>query len=371
MKHALIVATIGGFITSFEKNDIKILQSYGYRVHVACDVMDKKKAFEEMGVIVYDIPFARSPFSRRNLTAYRRLKAVMQKTKFSLVHCHTPVGGVLARIVSRKYRKNGCKVIYTAHGFHFYKGAPLKNWLIFYPIEKFFARWTDVLITINKEDYKRAKKDFGAKKVVYMPGVGVDVSGIESVVGKRKELLQELNLSEPVKLLVSVGELNVRKNHHIILESLPSLPEQMHYLIVGQGGEEKALLGLAAELKVENRVHFLGYRTDVIEIIKSCDMFVFPSVQEGLPVALMEAMASGLLIVCSNIRGNNDLIENGQGGFLCSPKDADGFAGAIKRLSEGSYDEMKQINQQKIKKFDINVVNNRMKKIYSYINHCS
>lgn len=195
MKHALVVATVGGFITSFEKNDIRILQEKGYQVHVACDVMEEGKIFEEMGVVVHNIPFARSPLSRRNLKAYRRLKTVMQETNFQLVHCHTPVGGVIARIVSGKYRKNGCKVIYTAHGFHFYKGAPFKNWLIFYPIEKFLARWTDVLITINKEDYKRAKKDFSAKKVVYVPGVGVDVSGIKSAAGKRKEVLQELNLS--------------------------------------------------------------------------------------------------------------------------------------------------------------------------------
>ena len=175
VKRVLFVATVGAFF-DFERNDMKILQEMGYEVHCAANFsVSDLDDFQAEGIVRHQIDFARSPWTKTNITAYHELKSLMEKTSFNLVHCHTPMGGVLARLAAKKYRKKGTRVIYTAHGFHFFKGAPLKNWLLYYPAEWILAHWTDVLITINKEDYRLAKRFMKAGKVEYIPGVGIDM----------------------------------------------------------------------------------------------------------------------------------------------------------------------------------------------------
>lgn len=263
----------------------------------------------------YDIPFERSPLKLKNLTAYRELKKVITEGEFDMIHCHTPVGAMLTRLAARGVRKKGTKVIYTAHGFHFFKGAPLLNWLVYYPVERFLARWTDVLITINKEDYHRAQK-FKAGKVVYVPGVGVDTQKFAEPIteDQRHRIRAEIGIPDDAVLLLSVGELNRNKNHSLVIRALAHLENKnVHYCIVGEGEFREHLTGLSQELGVSERVHLLGYRSDVHMLYKSSDFFCFPSLREGLPVALMEAMASGLPCVASRIRGNADLLDEASG----------------------------------------------------------
>ena len=369
MKHALIVATVGSFITSFEKNDIKILQQMGYQVHVACDISEKKQELEALGVTLHPIPFARSPFSRKNLMAYRALKQVMEETTFSLVHCHTPVGGVLARLVAGRYRKSGCKVIYTAHGFHFFKGASKKNWLIFYTVEKLFAGRTDVLITINREDYERAVRKFRAKQVEYIPGVGLDLERFQKQ--KNREVARaELAWEATDIYLLSVGELIARKNHELVLRAMKELNHpKLHYVIAGKGPLEGQLKEWIAQWKLEGQVELLGQRNDIPRLCEAADIFVFPSKQEGLPVALMEAMAMELPCVASRIRGNVDLLADNAGGMLCDLSDVHAFAQAIAKLA--SDEELRrtlgEANGRRIVDFSLEVVDARMREIYQNI----
>lgn len=362
MMNALLIATVEGFF-NFEKNDIEILQSLGYVVHLATNSNDVERPIDIHGVVKHQVNFARSPFEKTNITAYKELCQIVKNEKFDLIHCHTPVGGVMGRIIGHRYH---IKTIYTAHGFHFYKGAPIQNWLLFYPIEKALSWWTDILITINQEDYVRAKNKFHAKNISYIPGVGVDTKSFKNVNVDKRARREKFGIGVEDFVFISIGELSKRKNHEVIIRALAQIEEsKVKYLIVGVGDLEDKLKMLVTELQLDNRVIFAGYRTDVKELLHIADAFAFPSLQEGLPVALMEAMAVGLPVVCSEIRGNTDLIENGKGGHMYNCYDVNGFAEGMKKLCECSnYCEMSNENRKLINKFEKTVVSEKMKAIY-------
>ena len=324
MKKILIVTTVSGFVPQFEMNNVRILQEMGYEVHYASNFKNPhygkdNSRLDGTGIKCHQVDFVRSPFRiDRNVRAYQQLKQVMKELNPKLVHCHTPVGGVLARLTAKKYRKTGTKVIYTAHGFHFYKGAPMINWLCYYPVEWLLARWTDVLITINEEDCQRAKRFPLPKngRVEKINGIGLDVEKYRNIHVNREEKRAELGIAPDEYLLISVGELSKRKNHQSVIKALTEMREEcykkkLRYLICGEGEERDHLEKLVKENELEKIVLMPGYRADVKEWLAVSDCFVFPSKQEGLPVALMEAMAVGLPCVCSDIRGNRDLVRNG------------------------------------------------------------
>jgi glycosyltransferase involved in cell wall biosynthesis len=377
MKKAIFVATTTSFITGFEMRDINLLQNLGYEIHIATNsninnrIEDETK-LDEANIIHHQIDFARSPFKTTNLKAYKQLKKVFAENNFDLVHCHTPVGGVLARMVAKKYLKTGIKVIYTAHGFHFFKGNNVLVNFVFHTIEKKYSKYTDTLITINDEDYEAAKKFNLHKdgKVYKINGIGIDAIRMFNtdvdIIKKR----EELHVGNEDIILLSVGELNENKNHAVVISALEKINNSnLHYFIVGKGNNEKDLILLINKLGLNNNVHLLGYRRDVIELCKISNIYVFPSFREGLSVALMEAMACGLPIVASKIRGNTDLIDEGKGGYLISPTDINKCSEAIKKLLENKEicNEFGKYNKNKIKDFDICEVSSKMLDIYKAI----
>lgn len=325
MKRALMYASVASMIQQFNMNNIKLLIDLGYKVDVACNfefgstisnekIEQLKSDLKNLNVGFYHIPVPRKITDLKNIKeSYKQSLDLFNKMNYDLIHCHSPIGGLICRIANKNSNNyTNCKLIYTAHGFHFFKGNnPVKNF-IFKNIERYGAKYTDILITINKEDYAAAKK-FKLKnngKVEYVPGVGIDLEKINSIHGNKKTLCDELNIPEDSILLLSVGELNENKNHKVVIDVLPSLPENIHYIICGTGKLYDEYIEQAKKLNVANRLHLLGYRDDVIKIMKSCDIFIFPSKREGLSVALMEAMACGLPCIVSNIRGNKDLIND-------------------------------------------------------------
>ena len=361
MKRILICTTILTTVKAFLIPQIRLLQDMGYCVDVAGykDVNE----LDEIVDNVYDIPYQRSPFSKQNIEASRQLKEIVRKNNYDLIHFHTPIASAFGRWTVKEFRKNGTKVIYTAHGFHFFKGASMKNWLIYYPVERILAHFTDLLITINHEDYNRAKT-VKAQKVVYIPGVGVDTEKFATSTVDKKEKRQEIGVHEDALVLLSVGELNKNKNHETVIRAVSKLNNpKICYVICGKGDLEGQLRELVASLGMERQVKLLGFRTDVSEIYQVADMFVFPSFREGLSVSLMEAMAAGLPVVCSDIRGNSDLIEDGKGGYLVKSDDVEGFAEAIGKVICESV-SMGLLNTQTIKNFDSMTVRESMKKIY-------
>ena len=378
MKKAIIIASVASMIDQFNRDNINLLQELGYEVSVACNfeygsstsneqVKKLIKDLDELNVKHYHVPIPRSMFALKDMfKSYKFLRQLALKEKYNLMHCHSPIGGVLARLAFKKSRRQGTKVIYTAHGFHFYDGAPLKNWIIFYPIEKLCSKVTDCLITINKEDYKRAKEKFYAKEVEYVPGIGIHVEEIQNTyvdVAKKKA---EFGITDE-KILVSVGELNSNKNHETIIKALAMLKTDVKYkyILCGKGDKEEYLKELVKQLNLQDKVIFAGYRNDIREILKISDIFCFPSYREGLSVALMEAMAVGLPIVASNIRGNSDLIINGENGYLYNCYDSDAFSKGILTLFNDKKlcTEMSKKNKKIIRNFDCSQVQNLMKKI--------
>lgn len=361
-KKALIVTTVSGFVPQFERNNVRILQELGYEVHYASNFHNPSYGKDNTrllgtGIVCHQIDMERSPFRLRSLLlAYRQLKQLMGQISFGLVHCHTPVGGAVARLaaaaVGRRgkslgYRESaaadrerrggktpGCKVIYTVHGFHFYRGAPLVNWLLYYPAERWLARYTDVLITINREDYARAKKFSSGKRakrrgrplqVYRIGGVGMDWEKYQTLPDIRQQKRESLQVGGDDFLLLSVGELSRRKNHKVVLKALSRLMHQkgvaaipgrngagqVKYLIAGEGKKRSNLERFIHKEGLGENVRLLGYRTDIREILAAADCFVFPSKQEGMPVALMEAIGAGLPCIAANIRGCRELLDGG------------------------------------------------------------
>ena len=311
----------------------------------------------------YDIPFERSPLKPGNLRAYWDLKRVIDAGEYDLIHCHTPVGALLTRLAAGKARKKGTKVIYTAHGFHFYRGAPLLNWLVYFPAEWLCGFFTDVLITINREDYAFAQKHIHAGKVCYVPGVGVELNRFG---GSREAAREKLGIGKEEFVLLSVGEMTVNKNHRLALQALALLWDKpIRYVLVGRGEQMEALKAQARELGITDRVIFTGYREDVAELYPAADAFFFPSIREGLSVALMEAMASGLPSIVGKIRGNTDLIDDGVEG-LYMPLTPQGAAEAIQKLYDdpGLRVKLGEAAREKVRRFSAPEVQQKMREIY-------
>lgn len=343
----------------FFKSLIKELTDAGHTVDIAANEQDSPvpDCYREWGCKVFPISTSRSPFSIGNLKAIKQIRALAKD--YDIVHCHTPLAAAATRIACRPLRKKqGLRVIYTAHGFHFYKGAPKKNWIIYYPVEKYCSRFTDVLITINKEDYELATRKFRARRVEYVPGVGIDVEKFADTHADRAAKRRELGIPDDAKLILSVGELNENKNHRLVIEALAKLGRaDVCYLIAGVGDRKSELEQLAKERSVT--LLLPGYRRDVAELYKAADLFVFPSFREGLPVSLMEAMAAGLPCLASAIRGSADLLPPA---FLFSPNDSDGLA---KLMCESlASPERKQYD---LSEYDVKKINERMNAIYSLI----
>lgn len=380
IKKALLVSTVSGFVPQFEMSNVYILQDMGYEIHYAANYDtpsygSDNNRLKGTGIIQHQIDFVRSPFQPGCITVFMQLKRLMQEERFDIVHCHTPMGGVMARLAAHVTKT--VPVIYTAHGFHFYKGSSLINWLCYYPVEKILSYFTDEQICINLEDYEFAKKYFHAKSIDYIPGVGINLDNIRYNVdiNKKKE---ELGIPTNKIIILSSGELIKRKNHETAIRAIAQLRKSsidFHYIICGHGALSKYLLNLVEKLKLTDYVSFLGYRNDMMEIYQIADLFLFPSYQEGLPMALLEAMAYGLPVVCSEIRGNNDLmgeytgqlLKYCQGGIMVERVgDASAYSQAIYSLLKDKtlMHKMGIWNRIRSKQFSDKRVKIYMKKIY-------
>ncbi len=316
----------------------------------------------------YDQHTYRNIFALKdNWIAYKNLCHYLKENPdIEIIHCNTPIGGVVGRLAGKKYHK---KVIYTAHGFHFFKGAPLFNRTILKWVEKWLAHYTDVLITINQEDFEAAKKLRLKKggKIYKIAGVGIKLSDYEAN-KSRSVVRQSLSISDSDFVCICMGDVIKRKNYRTAIEAICKLKDTpIHYLICGIGSEMDNLKELCSRLKIDNRVHFLGYRSDMKDLLFASDCFLFSSLQEGLPRSTMEAMAAGLPCIVSDIRGNRDLIDPNKGGFLISPKDADGFAQSLNKIIKNPNlgKEMGKYNQCKITKFGIIEVEKSLYEIYN------
>lgn len=342
MKKALLVATVQSHIGQFHKPLMKLLKENGWEIHVAArnNLAEKNGLQLEYPDAVFDIPFRRSPLDPGNIEAYRKLKKLLASTQYDVIHCNTPVGGVLTRIAASRYRRQGTKVYYTAHGFHFYHGAPFFNWLVYYPMEKWLAGATDKLITINKEDYDLAKRKFSCP-VYRIHGVGANSEKFRIIdEDERKELKAELGLEG--RILIIVGELLPNKNQKTAILALKKVLQKYPdtcLLIAGNGPEKENLEATVQKEALEEHVRFLGYTTQLQSFLEAADVEVACSYREGLPLNILEAMLCGKPVAASDNRGHREVIQEGVNGCLVKVDDPDAYAEAICHLfSSGTGD---------------------------------
>lgn len=369
----LYILNVAKRVNNFSYTSMIAARELGVEFHIAGNwsyASDEERRSDEKRyrIRIHQIDFIRTPYHPGNRKAYLQLKKLVQQERFDAIHCNTPIGGVLGRIVGWQCRVP--KVIYQAHGFHFYEGASVLNWMFYYPVEKWLARCTDALITINREDYRLAKAKMklrGKGNVYYVPGVGIDGAQFRDEQSVRARKRGEMNLSDLDIMLISTGELNENKNNTVIISALEKLKdEKIHYFLCGTGDKEQSLRQQAEKAGITQRVHFLGYRQDIGELLRAADIFVLSSYREGLPRSMMEAMASGLPCVASRVRGNTDLLEDGAGGFLCGTADIRGYAEAIGILAKAPVlrETMGRHNLQAVQVFSVETVTAEMKRIY-------
>jgi len=379
MKKALINASVASMIEEFNMENIKILIDLGYSVDVACNfdegstiskdkIKKLKVKLHKMNVEVYHIPIPRKITSVKGIyISYMKTKRLMEKERYSLIHCHSPIGGVISRFANYRLGKKRGRLVYTAHGFHFHKTAPLKNWIIYYPIEKLFSKFTDVLVTINSEDYNRALKKLKARNTIYIPGVGIDTKSINNIFVDKYAYRETLGINPNSFVILSVGELNDNKNHEVIIDALSKLHnKKITYIICGIGPLEEYLVNKIKSKGLVDRVILLGYREDIFEIAKSSDVFAFPSKREGLGVAALEAMACGLPLITSNVHGINDYSINGVTGYKCPPNDIESFKRILITLykNKNLINDIAQNNKKSAIKYDVNKIREDLINIY-------
>ncbi len=349
MKKALVIASVASMIDQFNMQNIRLLKELGYSVCVACNfkkgstcdaarIAALKENLRALSVEIRQIDFSRGITDiRQNSKAYRQVKTLLSEQAFSMIHCHSPIGGLLTRLAAGTSRKHGTKVIYTAHGFHFYHGAPLKNWLLYYPVEWGMSWVTDELITINREDFALAKKRFHAKHVTYIPGVGVDTERFCPAAdpeGEKHRLRAELGIPEQRFVLLSVGELQDRKNHMLVIKALAGMQDpNLLYLIAGIGERKDSYQEFIEQNGLTENVRLLGYRTDIDVLCRLADCFIHPSVREGLGIAPLEAMASGLPLISSKVNGILDYTKDGVTGCCVDPYSVEEMTAAIKKMA--------------------------------------
>lgn len=379
LKKVLIVASVVSFIEWFNKENVQFLYTeMGCEVHIACNLdymedTDEKRTkqylekIKSQGIILHNIHFSRSPFRVDTVKAYKELKRMIDVNHFDLIHTHTPTASILVRLSARRARKKGTVVMYTCHGFHFHNAAPRKNWIMYYPVEKWMSKYTDYIVTINKEDFSRAKT-FYARQVRYIPGIGVDVNKIKSVKVDKKAYKKRIGIPEDCMMILSVGELIERKNHQVIIKALGKLKrDDIYYVICGRGPLKDKLENLSNSLCVHTV--FLGFRRDIPELCNTADISAFPSRIEGLGLAGIEAMAAGVPLVSSNVHGILDYVIDGKTGYSCDPDDIDGFAAAIDKLA-GSDDlrmRMREDCLKAVEPFEMRNALNSMWSIYREI----
>lgn len=385
----MFVTTISGFLPQFEKNDVKLLLEAGCEIHYASNFKNPVYAFDEAdlkghGIILHQIDIAKSPLKPgTNLRAIRQLFRVIEDNDIDIVHCHNPMGGVAGRIAAGLSSPKPY-VIYTAHGFHFYRGAPKHNWALFYPVERLLAHMTDIIVTINREDYERAQsfhlRSGGAVFQIHSVGVdkdrfcavqpsaiqpsAVQPSAIQHSAAKRRELGIPANAFH----IVTAAELNENKNQKVIIDAISALPqEDIYYSICGKGPGEGALRELIAGKGLERRVKLLGFRTDMEEILQTADCFAFPSYREGLGVAAVEALLCGVPLVAADNRGTREYARNGENAFVCRADSAREFADAIDTLyrDEKLRARMARNCRSSAMKFTVGEVEKTMRSVYA------
>jgi glycosyltransferase involved in cell wall biosynthesis len=353
MRKILMVATVPITLSGFFLPFAKHFRAQGWQVDgMACEISkssDCVAGFDR----VWDVQWSRNPLDPRNLLATpQKIRDIVSRERYDIIHVHTPVAAFVTRYALKDLRKQlQVKVIYTAHGFHFYTGGnPLKN-AVFIGLEKLAGGWTDYLVTVNHEDYAATSEQLAIPPACarYIPSaIGVDLNyyNLNLVSAADVERVrQEFGISPETPLLLSIAEFTARKCHSDTIRAFAKLDRAtVHLAIAGSGPLLESMKQLAVELGVADRIHFLGRRGDIPTLMKAATANILASKQEGLPRCVLESLALELPTIGTKIRGTQDLLEGGCG-ILVELGDIEGLAQAMAQILDRP-DEAKAMAQR-------------------------
>lgn len=370
MRKILYITTVSGTINAFLVPHIKQLIKQGYKVDVACKITTPiSKELIDLGVDIFEVPFSRNPLDYNNIKAYKKLCQIQKKEGYDIIHVHTPIAGLYGRLLKLKFPT--IKTIYTVHGFHFYKGAPKKNWIIYYPIEKIMSKFTDIIITMNEEDYNQALK-FNIKNTYKINGVGIDLSHYNPNLYNKNEVRKELGLRKDDFVIVMIAEVNKNKNHIQMIKAIEILKKKGIEVKVICAGTGPLLETIKEEIKkrgLEENIFMLGFRKDIPKLITACDIGILLSYREGLPRNIMELMAYGKPVIGTDIRGIRDLVGNDVNGYIVELNNQLKTSETIAYIYNNKplIDSMSQKSFEMIEKYDIGNIVDKIVEIVDFV----
>ena len=379
MKKILYVTNMTRPVNTFLIPHMNMLVEEKNVVHCACRIIGEHELYREKlnkEILFHHVPFTRNPINFENIKAFKELVRLQKENEYDVIHVHTPIAATYTRLLKIPYPN--LKIIYTAHGYHFYKGSSKISWLVFYNIEKFLSRYTDVLITINNEDYQVSKK-FKCKKLVKMNGVGIDFSEFKVLSNEEVfKIRKSIKLEKDDFVLIMVGEHNKNKNQIQLIKAIEELEKtypKVKAVFIGDGELIEENKKYIKENNIKNCI-VLGFRKDVNNLINTSDIGVSLSYREGLPKNVMEMMAIGKRIIATDIRGNRDLVSNDVVGTLVKAGDFKETAKVIEKyylekksleeVAVTSYEGEKEFSEpvKKIKNYEISKVCKELKEVY-------
>ena len=369
----LIVATIAGAIEDFILPFVRHFRGQGWQVDgVAVDITGNQACVAALNS-VWDVPWSRNPLDPRNLfNAVPQIQEIVIQGNYDLVHVHTPVAAFVTRYAIAQLKiKHKPQVIYTAHGFHFHQqGNPLTN-LIFLNLERIAGRWTDYLITINREDEAAARQHhlLSDERIYYTPGIGLELDkydGNQITKLQIAAIRQELELKDQDVLLLTVAEFTPNKRHRDQLLALKQLNRpEVHLAFAGDGDTRPEMEQLAEELSLNQQVHFLGFRYDIPALICASRSLLLTSRREGLPRSIMEAFCAATPVIGTKIRGIQDLLADNCG-LLVDVGDINALTQAIAYMVDQPQQALKMgaNGRQKIATYDVQNIIQQYTEIY-------
>lgn len=376
MKRALLLAPMGSVHRRFNQANIAALQSLGLQVELCANFehgngpeIHNQSFLEECGIRgikTHSIPFARHSLTG-SLKCLSQLKELLSREQYDLVHTHTETGGLLLKLAYSEKGKS--KFIFTPHGMSFWKGSSLKSQLVYRPLERWICSAMDMNLGMNMEEVENLEQ-WNKRTAHYVHGVGLNVARMQNPSRSREQMREEFGLTESDKFIVSIGELDDNKNHITVIKALATLGRKdFKYVVCGVGPNKDMLLAEAEHMGLKDNVILAGYRSDIPDVLNAADIFVFPSFHEGMPVSALEAMACSLPVVCSAIRGNVDIVKDGDNGYLFKPSDVDTLSRQIALLmdNEALRQQMGAKNKKIVREFSLEAVTEELKAIYSKV----
>lgn len=368
MKKILFTANLESFFTKFLIPQLEYFKNIGYEVHIAAKSENKIIPFCDKK---FNVDFARSFNLKQNIKSYKELKEILKNEHYDIISCHTPFGGAITRLVAKNLKLKNTRVVYMAHGFHFYKGQPKLKYNLFYTAEKYLAKFTDEIITINLDDYEVAKKNFKTK-VTYVPGVGLDESKFNFKMSKEEkiELRKSLGLKKSDFVMIFPAEISIPKRHCWLINTIHKLLKEnknFHLLLPGKDSLNGQCQKLTKEINLENQIHFLGFRNDIPKLLNIADLAVSSSIREGLPVNVMEAIYVGIPVIATDCRGNKDLIHDNKNGYIIDVDDRNDFCEKVIKVynfTQKEKNNIKEKDKKIIEKYLLKNVLDKIIKVY-------